>query len=105
MNMGDVRYTLRELRKNPGFTAVAVLSLALGIGANTAIFSLINAVLLQSLPVRDPQQLMFVQAMTIKVGNNIRVSQRFDTQVLRAVQQHATLLAGASGVRTASQLS
>jgi predicted permease len=71
----DLRYGLQTLRRNPGFTAVAVLSLALGIGANTAVFSLIDTVLLKMLPVKNPEQLVFLEMESVpnvdKVGSNL----------------------------------
>ncbi len=64
----DLRFSWRVLRRSPGFTVVAVLSIALGIGANTAIFSLMNAFVLRLLPAPDPQQLIFVKRISARGG-------------------------------------
>jgi predicted permease len=64
----DVRYGLRVLRKNPGFAIAAILSLGLGLGANTAIFTLVDTVMLKPLPVRDPERLVFVDNSGGKSG-------------------------------------
>ena len=58
----DLRFSFRQIRRSPGFMVTAVLTLALGVGANTAIFSLLDQALLRSLPVRDPEQLVILSS-------------------------------------------
>ena len=83
----DLRYGLRALAANPGFTAAAVLSLALGVGANTAIFSILNAVMLRTLPVEDPRQLVQItlgrnSSLTNPIWEQVRDNQQAFSGVL-----------------------
>ena len=80
--LGNLRFALRMIRNNPGFTIATVLTLALGIGANTAIFSVTDALLLRPFPYRDPAQLIAVQTRDSKVdrgANLIRYETLRDT--------------------------
>src|ERR671921_369466 len=66
----DVRYAVRNLTRSPLFTGIAVASLALGIGANTAIFTLVDQLILRLLPVKDPQQLVMIWSTGPHMGSN-----------------------------------
>jgi predicted permease len=94
----DLQYALRTLRHNPGFTATAVLSLALGIGANTAIFGLIDALMLRWLPVKNPQEL--VQLMTRSPGQKGPADGSFSYAIVTELAAQTDVfsnLAGLSG--------
>src|ERR1700681_4953332 len=95
----DFRYGLRGLAKSPGFTLAAALSLALGIGANTASFSALNAVLLRLLPVRAPEQLVSVTT-AFSVRGETRYNQSFSYPVYRALRDGTQSLQGLIAFRT-----
>src|SRR5687768_8032414 len=95
----DLRYTLRALARSPGFTIVAVLTLALGIGANSAIFSVVNAVLLRPLEYRDPDGLVYIHSQFPTLGfEEFWIS----PPEYRELQQHARTFESIGGWRTGS---
>ncbi len=88
----DIRYAVRVLSKQPGFTVVAVLTLALGIGANTAIFSLVDTVMLRMPPVQRPQELLQVTMSTPNFGNGARTS--FTNPLWEELRDHQDIFSG-----------
>ncbi len=87
----DVRYGIRMLAKNPGFTVAAVLTLALGVGANTAVFSVVNSVLLKPLPYAEPDRLVRVESMWTRGGphpNPLSYPDFFDFRAQNHVFEH-----------------
>jgi predicted permease len=94
----DIRYGLRMLAKSPGFTTVAVLTLALGIGANTAVFSLINALILRTLPVRNPGQLVAIATVSPDSANGKdRLSLPMFEEIVKHQQVFSSLFAWTGG--------
>src|SRR5262245_40970995 len=88
----DVRYSLRLIRRSPGFAAVTVIIMALGIGANTSIFSILNALLLRSLPAREPDRLV-ERAAIYRNGSQVP----FSFATFQLIQQNQRVFAGLVG--------
>ena len=94
----DLRYSVRLLRRNPGFAATAILSLTFGIGANTAIFSLLNAVVFRLLPVADPGQLVqFTNTLSLWETGSSRQKSLYAYPQLELFQAHSETLSGIFG--------
>src|SRR5579862_1391113 len=89
----DFLYSLRTLRKSPIFLTVAVLSLALGIGSNTAIFTLINQLILQPLPVKDPEQIVMLAGRGKHYGGN-NGPDRLSYPMYREIRDKNTVFSG-----------
>jgi len=96
----DVRHSVRVLKNAPAFTAVAVLSLALGIGANTAIFSIVNAVMLKLLPVREPARLVAVSSDFPARRTRTFGPSHFPNPVWEQIRDHQTVFDGATAYST-----
>jgi predicted permease len=94
--MDDLRFALRTLRNNKGFAVIAIMSLALGTGANTAIFSLVDAVMLRMLPVTHPEELVFVGTNAVQMGS-MKVSESIRAASLEYFAQHAKTIDGIAG--------
>jgi putative ABC transport system permease protein len=106
----DIRYGARQLRKNPGFTAIAMLTLALGIGANSAVFSMVNGILLEQLPYKDPQQLVLLSEQLPRAPAKFGVSPpdfdfiRSNGKTFSAMAAYRTVSYELSGVGVSQRL-